>query len=63
MKIVTTAKPAAPELLCFNPACRARFAITEVLYNCPNCGALIEAGYAAADADPATLKRTTGGPH
>ena len=56
---MTIATPtAAAELLCFNPACRARFAITEVLYNCPKCGGLIEAGYAAPDADAATLKRT-----
>src|SRR6202789_4491025 len=48
----------AAELLCFNPACRERFRITEVLYNCPKCGGLIEAGYAAPDADAATLKRT-----
>jgi threonine synthase len=57
--MMTIATPtAAAELLCFNPACRARFAITEVLYNCPQCGGLIEAGYAAPDADAATLKRT-----
>jgi threonine synthase len=60
--MTTTMQSAAPtaaaELLCFNPACRARFAITEVLYNCPQCGGLIEAGYAAPEADAATLKRT-----
>src|SRR5271168_1884839 len=57
--MVTIATPtAAAELLCFNPACRARFAITEVLYNCPKCGGLIEAGYAAPELDAATLKRT-----
>ena len=51
---MTIATPtAAAELLCFNPACRARFAITEVLYNCPHCGGLIEAGYAAPDSDAA----------
>src|SRR5579863_2536911 len=56
---MTIATPtAAAELVCFNPACRARFAITEVLYNCPKCGGLIEAGYAAPDADAAALKRT-----
>jgi threonine synthase len=38
-------KPAVAELVCFSPACRTRYAITEVLYNCPKCGALLEAGY------------------
>ncbi|HME10789.1 MAG TPA: threonine synthase [Bryobacteraceae bacterium] len=30
------------ELVCFEPACRARFPIDEVIYNCPKCGALLE---------------------
>src|SRR5580692_3796385 len=50
--------PASAELVCFNHACRARFAITDVLYNCPKCGGLIEARYAPPTLDPATLKRT-----
>ena len=33
------------ELVCFEPNCRARFAITEVIYNCPNCGGLLETIY------------------
>src|SRR5947209_15159925 len=33
------------ELLCFERSCRARYAITEVLYNCPRCGGLLEAAY------------------
>jgi threonine synthase len=49
---------AAAELVCFNDGCRARYAITEVLYNCPKCGGLMEAGYARLDADPDMLKRT-----
>ncbi len=44
------------ELRCFDAQCGARYAITEVLYNCPKCGALIEASY-DFDADPAALKR------
>ena len=45
---MTSATPqAGAELRCFNPACRARYAITEVLYNCPQCGALLEAAYAS----------------
>ena len=38
---------AAAELVCFNDGCRARYAITEVLYNCPKCGGLMEAAYGA----------------
>lgn len=33
------------ELVCFADRCRARFAITEILYNCPHCGGLLEAVY------------------
>jgi len=45
------------ELICFSPACRARFAITDVLYNCPRCGSLIEASYPDWSYEPAALKR------
>ena len=44
------------ELVCFDPACRARYAITDVLYNCRKCGALLEAVY-QIDANPAALKK------
>ena len=55
-----TLAPSTPaaELICFNHACRARFPITDVLYNCPKCGGLIEARYAPPALDPVTLKRT-----
>src|SRR6476619_5262063 len=33
------------ELGCIEQRCRARFRITEVLYNCPRCGGLLEAVY------------------
>jgi threonine synthase len=33
------------ELTCFEASCRERFAITEVLYNCPKCGGLLETTY------------------
>jgi threonine synthase len=46
------------DLACFNSACRARFDITEVLYNCPKCGGLLEAQYDFGHPDPADLKRT-----
>ena len=47
----------AAELVCFSPGCRARFPITEVLYNCPQCGSLMEATYPGALPDPAALKK------
>lgn len=46
------------ELVCFEAGCRSRFAITEVLYNCPRCGGLLEASYSGEQADAATLRRT-----
>jgi threonine synthase len=46
---------AAAELVCFNDGCRARYAITEVLYNCPKCGGLMEAAYGATQ-QPESLK-------
>ena len=33
------------QLVCFEEGCRARYPITEVIYNCPKCGGLLEAGY------------------
>src|SRR6476661_7795594 len=33
------------ELACFAEGCRARYPITDVLYNCPKCGGLIETVY------------------
>ena len=46
------------ELVCFEERCRARFPITEVIYNCPHCGGLLEADYAFHGFDPDALKRT-----
>jgi threonine synthase len=45
------------ELVCFESRCRARFPITEVIYNCPRCGGLLECSYPGRSADPAALKR------
>ncbi|MBL8213177.1 MAG: threonine synthase [Bryobacterales bacterium] len=45
------------ELICFEPACRARFAITEVLYSCPKCGGLLEATYSGEWPEPEQLKK------
>ncbi|HWB84367.1 MAG TPA: threonine synthase [Bryobacteraceae bacterium] len=41
------------ELVCFDQQCRARYPITEVIYNCPRCGALLEAVY-SKPAQPAS---------
>src|SRR5580704_8525766 len=46
------------ELVCFNPACRATYGITEVLYNCPQCGGLIEVRYTGDQPDADELRRT-----
>jgi threonine synthase len=48
---------AVAELVCFDPSCRVRYAITEVLYNCPKCGGLLEAGYSGDPLEPEFLKR------
>ena len=46
------------DLVCFNPVCRTRFGITEVLYNCPKCGGLLEAEYDFSSIDAPALKKT-----
>src|ERR1035441_6690872 len=33
------------ELACIEERCRARFPVTEILYNCPRCGGLLETVY------------------
>jgi threonine synthase len=45
-------------LICFNPGCRARYDINDVIYNCPKCGGLLEAAYDTSQIDAAALKRT-----
>jgi threonine synthase len=45
------------ELVCFERACRSRFPITEVIYECPNCGGLLEVEYPELQLDPDRLKR------
>ena len=45
------------ELACFEERCRARFCITDLLYNCPRCGGLLEAVYGKPALPPAELKK------
>jgi threonine synthase len=46
------------ELICFEQSCRARYPITDVIYNCPKCGGLLEVLLTPADLDVPALKRT-----
>jgi threonine synthase len=45
------------ELVCFQPKCRTRFSITEVIYNCLECGGLLEAVYERPEQSALMLKR------
>ena len=45
------------ELHCLNPECRAVYPIDEVIYTCPRCAALLEAGDRSLALDPAETKR------
>ena len=45
------------ELACFEERCRARFSITEIIYNCPRCGGLLEAVYPTPEGHPGDWKR------
>ena len=44
-------------LACFNAACGTEYPVTEVIYNCPACGGLLEARYDGVKTDPWTLKQ------
>ena len=48
----------AAELICFEEKCRARYPITEVIYNCPACGGLLEAVYDKPEQSAPMLRRT-----
>jgi threonine synthase len=56
------------ELICFEEQCRAPFPITDAIYNCRQCGGLLEVRYPPLAATPAELKavwrerRTSNGP-
>lgn len=44
------------ELICFNPECRARYPVKQVLYNCERCGGLLEATYSSQTLPSEALK-------
>ncbi len=44
-------------LVCFEQSCRTEYPITDVLYNCPKCGGLLEAIYPDMAIDVAALRR------
>ena len=44
-------------LVCIRAECRAKYPITEVIYQCPRCGGLLEAGYSWSNADASGWKR------
>ena len=45
------------ELVCIQRNCRATYPITDVIYNCPQCGGLLEVRYTGTPGDPAALKK------
>jgi threonine synthase len=45
------------DLVCITAACGARYGITEVLYNCPRCGGLLEARYDFGSPDANALRK------
>jgi threonine synthase len=48
---------ASAELVCFNESCRARYPITDILYNCTKCGGLIEVRYGGRRMEPDAMRR------
>src|SRR5216683_1872014 len=46
------------ELICIQESCRARYPITEAIYNCPRCGSLLEASYPDLRVDVPVLQET-----
>jgi threonine synthase len=47
----------AAQLACFDKNCGATFRITDVIYNCPRCGGLLEVIYGDPPGDVENLKR------
>ena len=69
VEVVTTIGPAAlyasgceqlaasAALTCFEPNCRAKYPLTEVIYQCPRCGGLLEVTYDWSSANTELWKR------
>ncbi len=47
----------APHLVCFNPDCRKRYRLDQVVYSCAACGSLLEVANDFGGVDPAPLRR------
>jgi threonine synthase len=45
------------ELICFERSCRTQFPLTEIIYNCPKCGGLLEAVYPRPEEPAGRLKQ------
>lgn len=45
------------ELACIEPACRARFPVTEVIYTCPRCDGLLEVACSGPSVPAPSLRR------
>jgi threonine synthase len=45
-------------LVCFEPGCRTKYALTDVLYQCPRCGGLLEVDYEWQTANTSAWKET-----
>jgi len=43
-------------LVCFAPTCRAKYLLTDVLYQCPQCGGLLEVEYDWTEANTSSWK-------
>src|SRR6476469_10882730 len=43
-------------LVCFRDSCREKYPINSVLYQCPRCGGLLEAGYSWESAGASAWK-------
>lgn len=46
------------QLLCLNALCASTYAVEEVIYTCPKCGALLEVSAPTPSLDAAALKKT-----
>jgi threonine synthase len=45
-------------LVCFEPTCRSKFPLNEILYQCPTCGGLLEVDYDWSSAVTSSWKET-----